>query len=38
MGHSSIQQTKDYIATLPKNFTPANEKMKQETLPLHIFN
>jgi integrase len=38
MGHTSIQQTKDYIATLPKNFTPQNEMMKQETVPLDIFD
>jgi len=38
MGHSTIQQTKDYIATLPKIITPENEKMKQESLPLDIFN
>ena len=38
MGHATIQQTKDYIATLPKNKTPENEKMKQETVPLDIFN
>lgn len=38
MGHASIKQTKEYIATLPRNTTPANEKMKQETVPLDIFN
>lgn len=38
MGHSSVQQTKDYLDTLPKNFTPANEIMKQEAVPLDIFN
>ena len=38
MGHATIQQTKDYIATLPKNSTPENEKMKQKTVPLEIFN
>ena len=38
MGHSTIQQTKDYVETLPKNITPENEKMKQETVPLEIFN
>jgi integrase/recombinase XerD len=38
MGHATIQQTKDYIATLPKNNTPENEKMKQKTVPLDIFN
>jgi len=38
MGHATIQQTKDYIATLPKNCTPENEKMKQKTVPLDIFN
>lgn len=38
MGHATIQQTKDYLDTLPKNTTPINEKMKQETVPLDIFN
>jgi integrase len=38
MGHSTIQQTKDYLDNLPKNITPKNEIMKQETVPLDIFN
>jgi integrase/recombinase XerD len=38
MGHTSISQTKAYIATLPKNFTPKNEMIKQENIPLDIFN
>ena len=38
MGHSTIEQTKDYLDTVPKNITPENEKMKQKTVPLDIFN
>jgi len=38
MGHSSVGQTKDYISTLPKNLTPHNEIVKQENIPLEIFN
>jgi len=38
MGHATVQQTKEYIASLPKNITPENEIMKQKTLPLDIFN
>ena len=38
MGHTSVGQTKDYISTLPKNLTPHNEIVKQENIPLEIFN
>ena len=38
MGHTSVGQTKDYILTLPKNLTPHNEIVKQENIPLDIFN
>lgn len=38
MGHTTIKQTRDYIATLPKNVTPINEKVKQESVPLNIFD
>lgn len=38
MGHTSIEQTKEYIDTLPVEICPQNEIMKEKTVPLDIFD